>query len=599
MSLLLAKEAVKIKGFFHRSLHINLTDSSYWAEELDDAILSSWLGGRGLGCYLLWRNLNPNTDPLSPENVIIFTTGPATATRMLFSSRYGVYSKSPLTNFFADSYAGGAVAPQIKKCGYDAIVIHGASSAPTFLEVSSNGVRFWNASELWGKNTYETEDECLRRVGVAGAQAVVIGPAGENLVRFACIENNYWRSAGRTGMGAVMGSKKLKAIVFHGDREAEISNPQLMEELVQDVLQKGRSSPGARAYRELGTPMLVSMTNRAGAFPSEYWSRGSLEGWENISGEMLIEKFKVRPRACPNCFFACGNLTTIIEGRHEGLTIEGPEYETIYSFGGLCKILDLAEIAYLNDICDRLGLDTITSGNLVAFCMELFRRGRLGEIVEYGNVDHAAELLFKICRREGLGGILADGIIKASQNLNAEDLAVHVKGLEPAGYDPRVLKGMALGYATSPRGACHLPATFYIFELRHTVEPSQVEGKAELFINYEDRLTIMDTLILCRFSRDLMGWEELIKLVRATTGLEFNEEQLREKAGKITNMRRLINMREGLTKQDDMLPPRLFSEPRMDDGRKVSQDEFIYMLDEYYRLRGWDEEGRADQPFNT
>jgi len=585
-----------MQGFFNKALHVDLTHRSYWVEELKDEVLSSWLGGRGLGCYLLWKNLKAGVDPLSPENVIIFTTGLATATRMLGASRYGVYSKSPLTNFFADSYAGGSVAPQMKGCGYDAIVIHGASSLPIFLEISSNGVRFWDTSDLWGKDTYETEEQCLSKVGVPGAQALEIGPAGENLVRFACIVNNRWRNAGRTGMGAVMGSKRLKAIVFHGNKDCEITKPKLLDDLVQDLVERGKDNPAVQRYKKLGTPMLVAATNLAGVFPTEYWSKGTLPRWERISAEALIKDFTVKPKACPRCFLACGNLTTVTRGRHQGLTIEGPEYETIYSFGGLCKILDLGEIAYLNDICDRLGLDTITAGNLVAFCMELSKRGRLSERVEYGNPDQAAELLLKICRREGLGDTLAQGVKKASQVLKAEDLAIHVKGLEPAGYDPRVLKGMALGYATSPRGACHLPATYYIFELRGVVDPSAVKGKAESYISYEDRLTIMDTMILCRFFRDLIGWPELINLIKATAGLELDEPRLKEIANNITTLRHLINLREGWSKEHDMLPPRFFEESI--NGKKVMKDEFIYMLEEYYRLRGWDEEGKPLKALN-
>jgi len=573
-------------------LHINLTNCQYWAQEIGDEVLASWLGGRGLGCYLLWKNLKPGIDPLSSENVLIFATGPATGTRMFGSSRYGVFSKSPLTNFFADSYAGGHVAPAMKRTGYDAVVIHGSSPSPVFLEISPKEVRFREALPLWGKDTHQTEDGCLKEVNIPGAQAVVIGPAGEKLVRFACIANNYWRNAGRTGMGAVMGSKKLKAIVFHGDKQPEIADSQLLEDLVEEILQKGKVDPVARRYKELGTPMLVTITNQARAFPTEYWSMGTIEGWEKISGETMITRFRVKPKACPRCFLACGKLTLITEGRHKGLTIEGPEYETIYSFGGLCKILDLGEIAYLNNLCDRLGVDTITTGNLIALCMELYKRRRLPEKVEYGNPDHAADLLMRICQREGLGQTLADGIRKASQALDAEDLAIHVKGLEPAGYDPRVLKGMALGYAVSPRGACHLPATFYIFELRGVVEPSRVEGKAALFIKYEDRLTIMDTMISCRFFRDLIGWEELIKAVQATTGLEVDAEQLQKIASDITTLRRLINLREGLTKQDDMLPQRFFDEPRTDDGQRIIKDEFLHMLEEYYSLRGWDKEGK-------
>jgi aldehyde:ferredoxin oxidoreductase len=563
-------------------------------EEIDDEVFSSWLGGRGLGCYLLWQNLKPGVDALSPENVIIFTTGPATATNMWGTSRYGVYTKSPLTNFFADSYAGGSVAPQMKKCGYDAYVIHGASPSPVFLEISSEDVKFWDATGVWGKDIYETEDFCRSKASVTGAQTLAIGPAGENLVRFATIGNNRWRNAGRTGMGAVMGSKKLKAIVFHGGRESKIADEESLANLVGRLAEQGKSNPGVQRYKRLGTPMIVAMANAAGAFPTEYWSKGTLEGWERISADALLRDFKVKPRACRRCFFACGKLTTVVEGRHQGLTIEGPEYETIYSFGGLCVILDLREIAYLNDICDRLGLDTITAGNLVAFCMELSRRGRLSERVEYGNPDHAAELILKMCQKKGLGGVLAEGIQSASRVLKAEDLAVHVKGLEPAGYDPRILKGMALGYATSPRGACHLPATFYIFELRGVFDPSAVKGKAEAYIGWEDRLTVMDTLILCRFYRDIIGWPELITIVKATTGLNIDESRLKEIANNISTLRRLINLREGWSKEDDTLPRRFFEEPI--SGKRVDREEFIYMLEEYYRLRGWDKQGIPLKP---
>lgn len=580
-----------MKGFFNRVLHIDLTASNYWIESLPDSVFASWLGGRGLGCYLLYKNLKPGVDPLLADNVIIFATGPATGTRMLSSSRYGVYSKSPLTGFFADSYAGGNTALAMKSTGYDAFVIHGSSSSPVFLEVSPDAVKFRDASGLWGKSTYETEDECLKRVNVPGARALVIGPAGENLVRFACIVNNHWRNAGRTGMGAVMGSKKLKAVVFHGDREAEIADAGLLETLINELNEKSKTDLSVKKYREPGTPMLVAMANLASAFPTGYWSSGSIEGWENISADAMLKNFEVKPKSCPRCFYACGKQTTVKAGRHAGLTIEGPEYETIYSFGGLCKIMDLAEIAYFNDICDRQGIDTITAGNLVALCMELSKRGRLSPKIEYGSADQVAELLNLISKREGLGKILADGIKNASSVLDAGDLAIHVKGLEPAGYDPRTLKGMALGYAVSPRGACHLPATFYIYELRGVMKPSETKGKAELFINHEDRLTIMDTLIQCRFLRDMLDWDRLATIIKATTGLNYDQSRLREIAQNISTLRRWINIREGLTKEDDMLPQRLFNEANASNGAKITKEELVYMVDDYYQLRGWDKLG--------
>jgi len=580
-----------MKGFYNKILNIDLDRRKFWTDKIPDNILENVLGGRGLGAYLLWENLKKGTDPLSSENVLIFTVGPATGTKMMGASRYGVFTKSPQTHFFADSYSGGYVAPQIKRCGYDAIIIRGASDSPVYLEVSDKDVKFHSARHLWGKDTYETEDKVLKEVNRPGAQAVVIGPAGEKMVVFACIKNNYWRSAGRCGMGAVMGSKKLKAIVFYGNKSSSLADENSLNKYVQSLVKRGKEDPGVAAYRKYGTPQMVAIVNNAKAWPTEYWSKGRFEDWENISADYLIDNFKVKSHSCYRCFLACGKRTEVLKGRHKGLKIEGPEHETIYALGGLCKINELEEIAYLNDICDRVGIDTISAGNLVAFCMELSRRGRIKDEFKYGDSDQVADLLWKISRREGIGDILARGIKYASKLWHSEDIAVHVKGLEPAGFDPRVLKGMGLQYATSPRGACHLTATFYKPELSGVIAPEAIEGKAELLIEYEDRMTIFDNLILCRFFRDLVGWEDLITLIEATIGVKYTKERLQKMASDISTLRRMINIREGLTKEDDMLPPRFFKEPRKDDGKTIDKEEFLYMLDEYYQLRGWDKEG--------
>lgn len=415
------------------------------------------------------------------------------------------------------------------------------------------------------------------------------------MVVFACIKNNHWRSAGRCGMGAVMGSKKLKAIVFQGNKDPSLADEGLLNGYVRSLVKKGRKDAGVAAYRKYGTPQMVAIVNIAGAWPTEYWSKGRFQDWEKVSADYLINNFKVKPHSCYRCFFACGKISEVVKGRHRGLKIEGPEHETIYSFGGLCKINQLEEIAYLNDICDRVGIDTISAGNLVAFCMELSRRGKIKDKFKYGDPDQVADLLWKIGTREGIGDILARGIKYVSKLWNAQDIAVHVKGLEPAAFDPRILKGMGLQYATSPRGACHLTATFYKPELSGIIAPETIEGKAKLLIEYEDRMTIFDTLILCRFFRDLVEWEDLITLIEATTGVKYTEENLRKMANHISTLRRMINLREGLTKEDDMLPPRFFKEPRKDDGKIVDKQEFLYMLDEYYRIRGWDREGNPEK----
>lgn len=578
-------------GFYGRLLRVNLSDRSFAVENLAQDVYRAYLGGKGLGTYLLLREVPPGTDPLSPENKLVFTTGPATAGVLPGTSRYGVFSKSPLTGFYAESYAGGRVAPAMRRTGYDAIVIEGASAGPVYLEIGDGGVSFHDASHLWGKETYATEDAVLAEVGKPGAQAVVIGPAGENQVRFACLVNNYWRSAGRTGLGAVMGAKKLKALVFYGKARCEAAHPELCKEIAARLRARGKGNPGVRAYQTYGTPVMVGVVNSAGAFPSRYWCAGSDPHWKNLSGETLLEKFDVRPKACPNCFLTCGKLVTVKEGRRAGLTIEGPEYETIYAFGGLCCINDLAEVAYLNDLCDRLGMDTITAGNLVGLVMEAGARGRVKGFPPYGDAEGAAGLLRDIAYLRGPGKILARGIKQAAREMELEDLAVHVKGLEPAGYDPRVLKGMGLAYATSTRGACHLRATFYKAELSGTIDPSAVEGKAALFVDFEDRLTIFNTQILCVFFRDLIQWDELVPLVRASTGWGLTREELGRIANRIITATRIFNIREGATRADDTLPRRLFEEP-INDGRNViTRKELDVMLDDYYRLRGWDENG--------
>jgi aldehyde:ferredoxin oxidoreductase len=443
--------------------------------------------------------------------------------------------------------------------------------------------------------TYQAEEEAKKRFssakpGFRKTGAVVIGPAGEKLVRFAVIENDKWRSAGRTGVGTVMGSKLVKAIVFQGDRRRPLADPEGVGAYAKEFSRRNLEHPAPKAYKALGTTMVLKMTQRANALPSKYWSQGSVEHWEKISGERLHQDHQVKPSACLKCFQACGRMTTISSGRHKGLVIEGPEYETLYAFGALCMIDDLGEIAYLNDLCDRLGLDTISAGNLCAFSMEAAARKKTDYPIAYGDAEGVAELLRKIARREGIGDILAEGIVHASKVWGLEDVAVHVKGLEPAGYDPRTLKGMGLAYATSDRGACHLRTTFFRPELSGLIAPDAIKGKAEMLIDYEDRLNLFDALILCRFYRDLYPWEELGRVIHLVTGKSLSKEELRKTASRIADMTRTFNLREGLKPEHDRLPARLHKEA-LPSGQKLSEDELQYMIDEYYRLRGWDEKG--------
>lgn len=579
-----------MKGFFGRYLVIDVGARRWEAVPLDEALLRRTLGGKGLATQLLLERNPPGVDPLAPDNHLLFALGPASDTAIYGSCRHGIFSKSPLTGFYGESYSGGKVAIPMSRTGYDAIVIRGASTAPVWLEVSETDVRFHDATDLWGRDTFETEDRVLERAGSDEAGAVVIGPAGENLVRYAVVENDYWRSAGRCGMGAVLGSKKVKAVVFHGSRLRPVADEAGIKAYARETVKNLKDHKAVQAYRTHGTPMMVALLNTVGGFPTRYWARGTFEHWRKISAEILVDQFGARPKACRTCFMGCGKYVEIQEGRHKGLKIEGPEYETIYAFGGLCEIDALDEIAHLNDLCDRLGVDTITAGNMAALAIEASRRGKIDERLDYGDVDGIAELIGKIARREGIGDLLAQGIKTAAAELGLEDLAVHVKGLEPAGYDPRALKGMGLAYAVSDRGACHLRATFYKAELAGLIDPQKIEGKAELFLDFEDRCTLFDCLVLCRFYRDFYPWEELSKIVELTTGEHREKADLQRIASLVVDGARRFNLREGLTTADDRLPRRLLEEP-LEDGRRITEEEMTLLVQDYYRLRGWNSQG--------
>jgi aldehyde:ferredoxin oxidoreductase len=585
----------EMKGFYNRVLSINVSDQSFQIEPTDDAVLEKYLGGKGLATYLLMKNNPPGVNPLSPENHLILATGPVSGTGIWGSCRHGIYTKSPQTGFYSESYSGGTFADYMAGAGFDAVDVQGASESPVWLEVFEDGVHFHPAQDLWGLSTYETEDRVRELLAQKNpdhpkAGVTVIGPAGENGVAFAVVENDYWRSAGRTGTGAVLGSKRIKAIAIWGSKKKELANEKMIADFAKQVAKRGKDDKGVQAYKTMGTPMLVRMMNTAGGFPTRYWQKGYYEQWEKISAEALHERCTVQPRACLKCFIACGRLSTVKEGRHAGLKIEGPEYETIYALGGLCEVDRIEEIVYLNDICDRLGMDTISAGNLLAFAIEASRQGRIDLKIDYGEVDAMAQLLEDIAYGRGAGDILARGIKEAAKEWGMEDQAIHVKGLEPAGYDPRLLKGMGLAYGSSDRGACHLRATFYKPELAGIIDPDQIEGKASVFTEWEDRLTIFDTLILCRFYRDLYQWEELATIIEGTTGLKLDKTGMRSIAANVTNGTRRFNIREGLKPEDDHLPPR-FHRDALESGKVITEEEMKTLLGEYYQSRGWNELG--------
>ncbi|MFH2114513.1 MAG: aldehyde ferredoxin oxidoreductase family protein [Spirochaetota bacterium] len=583
-------------GFYGRFLFIDVGTRTQQILDTPEAVCATYLGGKGLGIWLLHAYNPPGVDPLSPDNVLIFATGPLTGSPLLGSCRYGVYTKSPQTGFYSESYAGGKAPEAMDEAGFDAIVIKGQSGSPLALSISPDGAQFHDATELWGVDTHEAERQAIKRYaagkpGYRKPGALVIGPAGEKLVRFAVIENDLWRSAGRTGPGAVMGSKRIKAIVFQGDRTRTLADAAGLKAFARTTAKANSETQGFRNYRAMGTTQMVKLSNENHFFPSRYWTQGRAPHWHNIDAEALHSRNDVKPNACAKCAMACGRLTTIRTGRHAGLRIEGPEYETIYAFGGLCMVDSIEEIAWLNDICDRLGMDTMSAGNLCGFTMEAVKAGKIDFDIDYNQVDAIAELLGLIARKEGIGEVLAGGIRHAAKQWGLEDLAVHVKGLEPAGYDPRTLKGMGLGYAVSDRGACHLRSTFYKAETSGLIDRNAIDGKAELFMDFELRATLFDTLVLCRFYRDFYLWDELAIIIGTATGLPADRASLTRIAMDTADLIRLFNIREGLTPDDDVLPARLYRE-KLEGDRGITEEELLYMRREYYALHDWNEAGR-------
>ena len=572
-----------MKGFFNKLLRIDLSKQSFGYEDIGDDVLCQSLGGKGLGCYLLMEENPPGVEPFSPENIFVIATGPVTGTKLWSQSRFGVYSKSPATGGYGESYCGGELAPKIKGCGADAVILRGKCEGLSFLVIDENGVSFQDASGLKGKDTAESEEYILAQAP-ENAGAMTIGPAGENRVAFACIKIDRWRSLGRGGMGAVLGAKNVKGIAFAGTKQCEIADEQLLKKVIKDVAKKGRESPVTKKYQQLGTPMQVAVTNKQNCFPTRYWQSGHFSKWESLSADYMQKNFEVKAKGCPNCFLNCTKRSRIKQGRHKGLELDGPEFETIYAIGGLNAIDSLEEVAWLNVICDKLGIDTMSAGNISSFTIEAHKRGKIDFEIDYNQPDRVAELYRLIAKNEGVGVLLGKGIKYAAKELGLEDIAIHVKGLEPAGFDPRVLKGMGLTYAVAARGACHLRGTFYKAELSGEMDKNQIEGKAKLMIDYEDRAALFDSLILCRFYRDFILWDELASIIKATTGMALSKDELEMLANNITQQSREYNRREGLDKTADRLPKRFLTEAT-EEGARLTEQELETMLKEYNLIR--------------
>jgi len=569
-------------------LRIDLTTRTSREETVPPELIKELIGAKGIGTHYLCEEVGPEVDPLSRRAKLIFAIGPMAGTTMLGSNRYGLFFVSPLTGAYCECYSGGNLTPQFAKTGYKIVIVEGKADGHVYLEISEEGVAFHSADDLWGLDAYESEDKIVERTAHKKAQACVIGQAGENLVRFACVNNNKWHQLGRGGPGAVFGSKNLKGIVWHGDKKVDVARPDAYKVVVREMVENTKDHPAVAAYQRGGTLNMVRIMNGANAFPTRYWRKGMLETFERLTVETMLAEHGTKNESCPPCVMRCVKHNHVFEGRHKGLEIEGPEYETAYVFGGLCEIDDLAEVMWLNDLCDRYGVDSMTAGNLCALAIEASQRGLIDERMEFGDPDCVGDFLTKMCLREGIGDIWAEGVLRVEKEYGLEGVAVHVKGMEPAGYDPRAMKGMGLGFATATRGACHLRATIYKAELAGILDPQALEGKAAVYCDWEDRLTIMDTLLYCRFYRDLVPWPYITAVVNAAIGTDHSEDDMRRIANRIVTMSHDFNAARGIGRASERLPHWVSEKPMDDEGALTfPQAEMEYMLADYYRIRGW------------
>jgi len=588
-------------GYIGKILRVDLTERRISTEKLDAEIAKKFIGGKGLGAKILYDSLKLGTDPLSPENILIFASGPLTATLAPTSARWAVVTKSPLTNIFLDCQVGGYFGAAMKLAGFDCIIMEGKADSPVYLWVHDGNAEILNAGDLWGKGCFETENTLKKRLGES-AHVASIGPAGENLVRYACISVDKYRQAGRGGAGAVMGSKNLKAVaVRSASYKIEYADPEGFREAAKKALKVIRENSFIPLRRKYGTPIWVAPVNKAALLPTRNFRTGVFEKAENISGETMRDKIVVKDGTCYNCIIQCWKYTHVESGKYKVDELAGPEYESIALLGSDCGVGSIEAVAHASMLCDDLGLDTISTGNSIAFAMECYERGLLtaedtdGLELKFGNADAEIEMVKKIAYRKGLGNLLAEGVRRASKKIGdgSERFAMHVKGLEIPGYDPRGAFGMALAYATSDRGACHQRAWTVRAEIEGKLEPRfSTKGRARFVKETQDERAMCFSLVLCDFAP--LEVKHFVELLNKATGFNFTVEDYLKTGERIWNLTRLFNVREGITRKDDTLPPRFMEEPLPEGatkGQVVTKEMLDEMLDEYYALRGWDKNG--------
>lgn len=602
-------------GWTGKILRVNLTNHSVSVEDLDAKLARDFIGSRGLGAKFLYDEVEPKVDPLSPENKLIFATGPLTGTLAPGGSRYTVITKSPLTGAIANSNAGGHFPAELKFAGFDLIIFEGKAKKPVYLWIENEKVEIRDATKLWGKSVPETED-LIRAETDEFAKVACIGPAGENLVRFANIINDKGNAAGRSGVGAVMGSKNLKAVAVRGTKGVTVADKEGFRKAVLEV-HKFLDNPSTHGFSALGTPLVTVLTQARGVLPTKNFQTGVFEGAEKVYGEVFTDTINVRGRmgmACFSCPVACHRYSRVVDSEFKGEG-PGPEYETIGAFGPGCGVDNPSAIAKANMICNEMGMDTITCGFTIACAMELYEKGFLpqkdtGVALNFGNAKAMVDLVGKTALREGFGDLLAEGSYRLAEKYGHPELSMSVKKQEFACYDTRGLQGMAIEYATMNRGACHIRGEVQDIDLFGVytwkvctdknltfVDSLTTEDKPLLTKEVQDWFTSFDSSGMCNFIFFLgINEDGLLALLDAGTGAQYRNVAEMLKCGeRAFNVERLFNLKAGFTAKDDTLPKRMLEEP-MPSGPVKGQVALLdKMLPEYYRLRGWDHQGIPTQ----
>jgi len=583
-------------GIAGQLLRVNLSDKKITKEELPLELFIEYIGGRGLGAYFLTKEVDPKTDGLSPENKLIFFNGPFSGTMVPGNNKINVTFKSPLTNTYSYSLCGGHFGPELKFAGYDGLIIEGKSEEPVYLWIDNDKVEIRSAEKVWGKKIADTDHLIKEELGDEKIHVACIGPSGENLVKFACITSDVFREFGRGGCGAVMGSKNLKAIAVRGSQDVEVADPEGLMELVGGMYPNFKKNAKAQIRRIEGTNELVGAVNNAGFMCTKNFSEGFSEKTKIFEGPVFREKVVFSDVSCYACPIACGKNSCIVSTKYGEVKIEGPEFETLGLLGTNCGLTQWDDVLKVTAVCDALGLDSISAGGCVSLAMECFEKGILtledtdGLELRFGNAEAEVKLLEMIAYRKGIGADLAEGPAYAAEKWGAPDLAVHSKGMCFAVYDPRGSKGMGLTYATSPKGAHHMVAPVFGGEMA-AGNRFEEKGKETLVRNTQLNFVTVDSLGFCSTCQNGFLRPDQIKAFKLVTGYNLTEEQLHFNAEKIFNMERMYNVKNGFSRKDDTLPKRFTEEPMTFGESKGQVVDLQPMLDNYYAIMGWDNNG--------